>query len=184
MEKVEVISASDLVKEPLIVRIAKFMLPIVIAIAVAMFIRMFIMEPIRVSGASMDDTYHNGQFVLLEKMSYRFREPQVGDVVVCHYPDEYYEDSGRPANSWCVKRIAGVAGDYLETKDGFLYRNGEKVDEPYLKENTYTAGIEGGYTVPEGYVFVLGDNREVSSDSRDHRVGPIPLNDVRGKLLW
>lgn len=183
-DHIEILETPKIVKDPFIVRFAKFMLPIVIAIGVAMLIRMFIAEPIRVSGASMENTYHNGQFVLLEKVSYRFRSPACGDVVVCHYPDEYYEGSGRPSNSWCVKRIVGVAGDKLQTKNGLLYRNGELVDEPYLNGNTYTTGIEDEYVVPDGCVYVLGDNREVSSDSRDYRVGPIKLEDVKGKLLW
>ena len=159
-------------------------MPVLVAVVLAIFIRRFVAEPIKVSGASMESTYHNGQFVLIEKVSYWFGTPKRGDVVVCHYPDEYYTSSGREADSWCVKRVIGIPGDTLQTIDGVVYLNGEPLDEPYLNEGTYTYGIGSQITVPDGCVFVMGDNRFVSADSREINVGPIPYSNVRGKLMW
>ena len=180
----EILDAESLRQDPILIRIAKNILPVVIAITIALILRAYIVEPIKVSGSSMDSTYHDGQYVILEKVSYWFRTPQRGDVVVCHYPDQYYTNSGRKADSWCVKRVIGISGDTLQTIDGVVYLNGEPLDEPYLDDGTYTSGITDEVIVPEGHVFVMGDNRFVSADSREINVGPIPYSNVRGKLMW
>ena len=183
-DNIEVIKIPAVDVDPWYVKLAKNLLPIVVAILLALVIRTYILEPIKVSGASMEETYHDGQYVLLEKVSYWFHKPQRGDVIVCHYPDKYYTESGRSADSWCVKRVIGVPGDKIQTIDGFVYLNGEKLEESYLSERTHTYGIEDEITVPDGCVFVMGDNRFVSADSREPNVGPIPYSSVRGKLIW
>lgn len=183
-DDIKVIKIPAIDTDPWYVKLAKNLLPIIVAIFLALLIRAYIMEPIKVSGASMDETYHDGQYVLLEKVSYRFRNPQRGDVVVCHYPDEYYTQSGRNADSWCVKRVIGIPGDKLQTIDGVVYLNGERLDETYLSENAYTFGIESEITIPDGCVFVMGDNRMVSADSREPDVGPIPFSQIKGRLIW
>lgn len=183
----EIINATPLEpiqKDPFWLRAIKSVAPIAIAICIALLIRTFIMEPIAISGASMESTYHDGQYVLLEKVSYYFRSPKRGEVVVCHYPDEYYTSTGRSENSWCVKRVIGLAGDEISVVNGEVYLNGEKIEESYLDEGMITDGIHGTITVPEGCVFVMGDNRIVSSDSRAYNVGPIPLSQIKGRLMW
>lgn len=89
-----------------------------------------------------------------------------------------FEHSTQGHNIW-VKRVIGKPGDKLEFHDGHVYRNGEKLDEPYINE-PMEFSMDGSYTVPEGDVFVMGDNRNHSSDSRF--IGPVPIDHVLGKV--
>ena len=153
-----------------------------VAIFVFVFaIRATVLEPVRVDGESMLDTLQNNDYLFVEKVTYALSSPQVGDIVICYYPDEYYEVSNK-AYRTRVKRVVAVAGDTVETKDGVLYVNGEPVNEPYLSASrSKTERITTPVTVGEGEVYVLGDNRVNSNDSRNSMVGPIPLERIIGK---
>ncbi len=125
----------------------------------------------RVEGPSMEPTLHQGQFLLINKLAYRFGTPQRGDIIVFRYPHD-------PNRSF-IKRLIGLPGDRLEIVDGEVRINGSPLVEPYLEQ-------QGRYSYPPttieaAQVFVLGDNRYNSSDSR--RWGSLPLSHVTGKAL-
>ncbi|MBQ3201769.1 MAG: signal peptidase I [Clostridia bacterium] len=151
----------------------EFILWLVIVLALALAVRLFVFEPVRVVGDSMHDTLVNGERMLVEKVSYLFREPQRSDIIICFYPHH---------TTSCVKRVIGIGGDTVAIRDGILYLNGEKLDESAYWEDRIDQDMEE-YIVPEGHVFVVGDNRNESSDSRSVLVGAIPLERVVGKVI-
>lgn len=126
---------------------------------------------IRVDGSSMVPTFQDGEFVIVEKVSYRFSDPQRGDVVVFHYPRDPQQEY--------IKRIIGLPGDQVSIRGGQVFLNGELLDEPYIAA---APRYELEYLVPPGELFVLGDNRNNSSDSHDW--GTVPLEYVVGKAVF
>ena len=140
---------------------------------------------------------NNGEYLIVSKISHVFREtPEYGDIVIIdsrtHRERSWMDDleepmknyiaifdrSSREHNVW-VKRVIGKGGDTLAFKEGHVWRNGEKLEEPYINE-PMEFSMDGSYTVPEGTVFVMGDNRNHSSDSRF--IGPVPVDHVLGKV--
>ena len=126
---------------------------------------------IRVDGMSMQPSLLNGEFVLVNRLAYKFGQPQLGDIIVFHLPSD-------PDLEY-IKRVIGTPGDVVEIKGRKVYVNGERLDEPYIAEKTL---YEVRWEVPRGAVFVLGDNRNNSSDS--HNWGPVPLDNVVGKAIF
>lgn len=126
---------------------------------------------IRVDGFSMEPTLHSGEFVIVNKLAYRFGEPSRGDVVVFHFP--------RNPEQEYIKRVVALPGDRLRVDEGQVYLNDELLDEPYIKAPPV---YEDDWMVPEGEVFVLGDNRNNSSDS--HNWGGVPLDFLVGKAVF
>jgi signal peptidase I len=126
---------------------------------------------IRVDGASMEPTLKSGEFVIVNKLAYMIGKPQVGDVIVFHYPRD-------PSQEY-IKRVIGLPGDQVSVRAGRVYLNGQPLEEDYIAANPV---YEAGLTVPPGGLFVLGDNRNNSSDS--HNWGTVPLNYVVGKALF
>lgn len=143
------------------------------AVLVALAIRTFVFEPVRVDGASMAETLQDGEVMIVTKPEYVFGgNPQRGDVVICHYPER--------GGTNFVKRVVAIPGDEVAVKDGYLYLNGELQPEEFL---TYRPNYTlAPYTVPEGKYFVLGDNRSNSNDS--HLVGPLDRNMIVGHVRW
>lgn len=125
---------------------------------------------IRVDGASMEPTLVSGEYVIVSRLSYRFGSPQRGDIIVFHFPRDPKEEY--------IKRVIGLPGDVVEVKNGSVYVNGQFLDETYLKASTNYVGT---WNVPAGQLFVLGDNRNNSSDSHDW--GTVPTEYVVGKAL-
>ena len=144
-----------------------------IAILLALFIITFIAQSFLVQGQSMEPTLHNGERLLVDKLTYRFREPQRGEIIVFRYPSD-------PRRRF-IKRIIGLPGDRLEIRDNVVYLNGRPLDEPYIKGPTY--GEYPPVTVKPGHFFVLGDNRNNSEDSRYEDVGQVPRRNVGGRAL-
>jgi signal peptidase I len=125
---------------------------------------------IRIDGSSMEPNLHHGEFVIVSKINYRFGEPERGDVVVFDFPRNITQEY--------IKRIIGLPGEHILIKDGNVYVNEIILSEPYLiMEPQY----EGEWVVPEDTLFVLGDNRNNSSDS--HTWGMVPMNNVIGEAL-
>ena len=170
---------------------------IVVALFLAMVIHIFLFVPTKVSGNSMYPTLTNGEYLIVSKISHVFRQaPDYGDIVIIdsrtHRERSWIDDMGEPMqnyiaifnrsgqehNVW-VKRVIGKGGDQLAFHDGHVYRNGEKLEEPYINE-PMEFSMDGTYTVPNGTVFVMGDNRNHSSDSRF--IGPVPIDHVLGKV--
>lgn len=130
----------------------------------------FISARVRVDGFSMNPTLQDGEYVLVSKVSYRLSEPQHGDIIVFKFPGQPVQD--------LIKRIIGLPGDIVEVKNRQVFVNGQALDEPYIAaEPTY----EGIWKVPAGQLFVLGDNRNDSSDS--HSWGLLPEGNVIGKAI-
>lgn len=146
------------------------------AILISLLIQNYAFAQVKVEQHSMDNTLREGQRLIENRFVYRFYKPERGDIVIVKSP----EDSKR-----LVKRLIGLPGDVIDMKDGSLYVNGVRQSEPYVKGKTYAWEIPIPLTVPEGACFVLGDNREVSKDSRT--LGAIPLSSLEGKAvarLW
>ncbi|MDD2920922.1 MAG: signal peptidase I [Anaerolineales bacterium] len=125
---------------------------------------------VRVDGFSMRPTLEDGEFVLVSKLNYRFGKIDRGDIIVFHYPVNPKQE--------LIKRVIGLPGDYINVQGGVVSVNGQALDEPYIAAMPlYT----GDWVVPEGQLFVLGDNRNDSSDS--HSWGYLPFGDVVGKAV-
>lgn len=125
---------------------------------------------VRVQNVSMQPTLYEGEFVLVSKLSYWVGEPKIGDVIVFHAPTEPGEDF--------IKRVIGTPGDTVKVQDGKVFVNSYRLDEPYIAD---VPRYEGEWSVPEGQLFVLGDNRNQSSDS--HRWGFVPEDTLVGKAV-
>ncbi len=126
---------------------------------------------IRVEGSSMEPTLHNGEFVIVNKLAYRLGEPKHGDVIIFRHPQNPDEEY--------IKRIIGLPGDRIRVINGEVYVNDERIDEPYIAA---APRYQSEWSVPEDSLFVLGDNRNNSSDS--HNWGPVPMENVIGRALF
>lgn len=133
----------------------------------------FVFRVASVVGGSMEPTLYTEERLILTT---HFYEPQFGDVVVI---DRYTQDP-------LIKRVIGVAGDTIriDGEAGVVYRNGSLLEETYVSGGTSPKEMQGEITVPEGYIFVLGDNRPVSKDSRSTEIGLVDTEDVVGKAIW
>lgn len=152
--------------------IKEWVYSLVIAAVLAFTIKAFIFDIIQVSGTSMVPTLHNNDRLIVEKISMYSKKIFRGEIVIL--------DPGDKGRGIYIKRIIGLPGDELEIKNGEVYINGTKLQEDYLKPGTYT-DVDMKLKVPEDCVFVLGDNREVSEDSR--YIGPIPIKNLKGHAL-
>lgn len=134
----------------------------------------------RVSGQSMQPTLHDGDNLLVDKLKYRFRDPKRYEIVV--FPYKYEEDT------YYIKRIIGLPGETVQIIDGYVYINGEKLKKDYGAEVMQDSGIaEEPITLGEDEYFVLGDNRNHSSDSRVPNVGVLKRKDLLGRAwvrIW
>lgn len=151
---------------------------ILIAVAIAALILIFL-KPIIVQQQSMEPNFHGGDYLITSRQAYRlFGDPERGDVIV--FKSELTTDDGE--QKCLIKRIIGLPGDLVEIKDGYVYINGEEIDEPYVKEQGLSGDMEA-LTVPQNELFVMGDNRAVSEDSRSPRVGTISEDTIVGKVI-
>lgn len=147
---------------------------IVIALGLALAIRAFVIQVYLVEGESMEPTLFTSERLLVNKLVYRFRDPAPGEIVVL-------QDPSNPRRE-LIKRVVAVPGEKVEVKKGVVYINGRALKEPY-KNTLYTAYADTPeQTVPEGHVFVMGDNRGQSLDSRI--IGAVPFNLVEGKAFF
>lgn len=151
--------------------IFEWVLTIAVAAALALAIRTFLFEPVRVDGASMLNTLENNEYMIATKWQYLWNDPQRFDVVICKYP-------GRKETF--VKRIVGLPGETLEMREGELYINGELVPQNFDK--TSSTKSFPPVEIPEGSYFVMGDNRDHSNDSR--AVGPLTRDMIRGHVRY
>lgn len=129
---------------------------------------------IRVDGSSMEPTLQSGEFVIVNKLTYKLGTPEIGDVVVFHYP--------RDPEQEYIKRVIGLPGDEVDITDGEVFVNGQLLEEDYIAASP---AYESSWEVPDDAIFVLGDNRNNSADS--HSWGAVPLNYVVGKaefIYW
>lgn len=146
---------------------------LLVAAVLAFLIHTFIMQNFRIPSGSMEPTLQIQDYIFASKLAYRLDEPKRGDIVVFKWP----KDTSR----YFVKRLIAVGGETVAIKDSQLYIDGELVPEDYLPQGL-RFGSYGPVTVPEGYYFMLGDNRNNSSDSRDW--GFVPRNLIVGKEIF
>lgn len=151
---------------------------ILIAVVIAFLVRTFLMTVVRVDGESMMDTLHHNERLIVWKLGY---EPETDDIIIFHprcNPKSYY-----------VKRVIALEGQtvYIDYDENAVYVDGEKLDEPYIRQHDAdpleVKSFETEWTVPEGCVFVMGDNRNNSSDSRNSDVGFVTKESILGKVL-
>lgn len=164
---------------------------IVGALVVALVVKTFLFQAFYIPSESMEPTLEKGDRVLVNKLSYDFHDVRRGDVIVFQLGDE---EVGQDGIRDLIKRVIGLPGDTIETREGAVYVNDRRVEEPYLDEGTITGDPTASsnpsiprQVVPDGHVFVLGDNRDNSADSRYPARGPIPLGDIVGRafvLVW
>lgn len=145
---------------------------IVLAIILALVIRAFLVEVFLVQGDSMLPTLHDKERLLVSKIQYYYREPQYGEVIVFKATED--RDF--------IKRVIAIAGDEVRVALDGVYVNGEMVTEQYTLEKAREA--YGPITVPAGTVFVMGDNRNNSMDSRHSNVGFVKLEQIKGKAMF
>jgi signal peptidase I len=146
------------------------------ALTAALLIKVFLFQAFFIPSESMVPTLEVGDRVLVNKLAYSIGDVERGDIIVFDKPDSL-PDTGIDE---FIKRVVGVAGDTLVSRDGVVFVNGEPLDESYLPEGTPTDGLDE-ITIPEGYVFVMGDNRTNSQDSRVF--GPVPVDDIVGEAF-
>jgi signal peptidase I len=140
------------------------------AILIAVLINVFLGQATRVDGQSMEPSLHTNERLVVEKLSYRLHGPQRFDVVVIRVPSQ--------GDDLLIKRVIGLPGETVEVRDGAVYINGEPLEEP-LPAQTTTPGRSAKVTVPPLHVFVMGDNRSHSNDSRSF--GPVPIENIVGR---
>jgi len=151
---------------------------VVLASLIVIPIRLFIFQPFFVKGQSMEPNFENGDYLIVDELSYRFNEPQRGEVIVFKYPNDISQRY--------IKRIIGLPGETIEIKEGKIEvfnKEGEKVlkETNYLSQDILTVG-DTNITLKGDEYFVLGDNRLASADSR--RWGPLPKKDIIGKVIF
>jgi signal peptidase I len=150
-------------------RFAKDVLEIVL-ISLMLFVSInAVSARIRIESVSMQPTLYAGNFVVVNKVSYKFGQPNRGDIIVFRYPPDPKQDP-------YIKRVIGLPGESVQIKDDRVYINGVRISEPYLSLQTHHGGE---WTVPQDALFVMGDNRNNSSDSRSW--GVVPIENVIGK---
>ena len=140
------------------------------ALAVVLAMNLFLAQPRVVHGQSMEPNLHDSQRVIVDLLTYRFREPLRSEIIVLDVPERR---SGPPL----IKRVIGLPGDRVEIHDSAVFVNGNALSEPYLDQ--LTEGDLPLQVVPEGHVFVLGDNRCCSNDSR--YFGMVPFENILGR---
>lgn len=158
--------------------ILDFLETIVVALSIFVVVYLFVVQPHEVKGSSMEPNFHNNEYILTDKISYKFGPPQRGDVVIFKAPTNPDIDY--------IKRVIALSGERVKVVKGDVYVNGQKLPEPYLREPTQlfpgSALKEGEeIIIPDDYLFVLGDNRPHSSDSREF--GPIPKRLIIGRAF-
>lgn len=167
---------------------------LIVAVVLALIIRAFIVQPFKIPSGSMLETLQIGDYLLVTRFNYgiklplvdkeviRLGDPQHGDIVVFKYPKDTSQDY--------IKRVIGLPGDTIEIRDKQVIRNGKAISEPYVRIDRPNARVPGldivpPFTVPEDQFFVMGDNRDGSSDSRDW--GFVPRGNIHGKawlIYW
>lgn len=165
-------------------QVVSFLVMLALALLVFFGLRTFVIEPYDIPSGSMETTIMTGDRVFAEKVSYYFRDVQPGDIVTFNSPEV--------AGQVLIKRCIATAGQTVDLVDGAVFVDGQRLDEPYTHElPSYPLRTASGeeisypYTVPDGYIWVMGDNRTNSSDSR--YFGPVPEDSVTGRgclVFW
>ncbi|HEX9092452.1 MAG TPA: signal peptidase I [Coriobacteriia bacterium] len=155
-------------------RVLELAVLLAVAWVLATGIKTYLVQPFEIPSSSMEDTLLIGDRVLVDKLAYRFGEPVAGDVVVFVSPEDGTTD--------LIKRVVAVGGQTVDIRDGILYVDGARAQDSYVnKKYPDHFDAEGAVTVPAGTVYVMGDNRANSKDSR--YIGPQPVSKVLGRAF-
>jgi signal peptidase I len=138
------------------------------ALLIVLVVNVFLAQATRVEGQSMEPNLHNNERLIIEKISYHFHPPRRGDIVIIRMPNRHSDP--------LIKRVVGLPGETIEIRDGHVYINGQMLNEPYLEQLTY--GDTGPQVIAPGNIFVLGDNRGASNDSRSF--GEVSIDRIVG----
>jgi signal peptidase I len=155
-------------------RLSLWLRDILISVAASFLIIMFLYQPVRVEGTSMQPELRDQDRLFINKFAYHFESISRGDVVVFHYPRD-------PEKSY-IKRIIALPGDRLDIENGRVYVNGKRVQEPYVPRDYRDSRSVPEMMVPPNEYFVMGDHRSISSDSRDF--GPVERELIYGKAAF
>ncbi len=147
---------------------------IVFAVATAVFIVLFVIQPVKVEGTSMLPRLVDQERIFVNRFIYRFEDIHRGDIVVFWYP--------RDTNKSFIKRVVGIPGDFVEIRGGVVFVNGSRIEEPYLKAEFRDHDSFRRTEVPPDHYFVLGDHRNSSNDSRNW--GFVPRSLIYGKAIF
>lgn len=161
--------------------VVQLLLTLAAIVIASFFLRAFVFQSYEIPSGSMEKTIMTGDFVFAEKVSYYVREPEQRDIVTFDDPEV--------ASRTLIKRVIAVGGQTVDLKDGDVYVDGVKLNEPYTNglpsyplESSTGDGITYPYTVPDGSIWVMGDNRTSSKDSR--AFGSIPVSSVQGRAVF
>lgn len=181
----------------IIKEIRGIILTIIVCIIVLSIINTKVFAMARVQQRSMENTLYSDETLIVDKLSYNFVKPERGDIIIFLKEEEkgnLLEESYRYIKEVAsfnhfadnrtryIKRVIGIEGDEINISSGYVYVNGEKLEELYIKGETYNRDIKFPLVVGKNQFFVLGDNREVSQDSRDF--GLINVNQIEGKAIF
>ena len=156
---------------------------LVLTLIIFFVIQTFVAQPYKVQQQSMEHTLEPDQYVLVDKLTPRFDSYSRGDIIVFTPPEEWVQDDGTPF----IKRVIGLGGETVEIRDGDVFIDGTKLDDPYIyaaepgdpPQPTTAPGDEDRWVIPAGEVFLMGDHRSNSADSRTF--GPVPTEHVIGR---
>lgn len=171
---------------PLIITVLRELTETVL-LAMAIFVGVNIISArFRIDGDSMADSFQDGQYIIVNRLSYRFNPPTRGDVVVFvpseSSPATFWENLiGRPGQTDFIKRVVAVPGDHVEISAGKFYLNGDQILEPHLREPMRSTETQQWH-LAAGQYLVLGDNRNFSKDSRAPHIGLVPIKQIVGKV--
>lgn len=187
-------------KKKVIKEIGGWVFSILAAFFIVVLINSKVFAKVQVQQSSMENTLFNNQHLIVDKLSYNFKEPKRGDIIIFLENKEketllndtlrtidvilslFNNKDVREEDNRLVKRVIGVAGDEIDIKDGYVYLNGNKLEEPYVKGQTMCRELKLPINIDDNKLFVLGDNRTVSKDSREF--GLIDCNQVEGKAIY
>jgi signal peptidase I len=171
----------------------EWIMVIVVALLISMIIKAFIFSTYKVNMVSMENTLFEGHNVIVYKTEYFFNKPKHGDIIVFMHDEGQFKSLFKylpvrnPGEVDYIKRVIGLPGEQIDIRDGYVFRKSvgdtdfKKLDESYTKGLTASKGMQLPFTVPEKKLFVMGDNREQSLDSRE--IGPIDIDVVIGKAV-
>ena len=144
------------------------------SISISLFIILFVYQPVKVEGGSMEPGLQDQERIFINKLAYRLGDIERGDIIVFHYPRD-------PRKSF-IKRVIGLPGDRVRVFDGHVYLNGHLMQEPYVPEEFLDSRAYPEVKVPPDSYYVLGDHRSMSNDSRD--IGPVARSYIYGKAVF
>jgi len=162
------------IKNKYLREIVEFIVALAIASAVFFVVYNYVGRTGLINGASMEPTLVNGEVVLINRLAYTFSEPKLGDIVAFPHP--------RDAEKQLIKRVIGTAGDEIDYFNGIVYLNGELLPPEYRMDTGGSYSVQFPLVVPDGMIFVLGDSRWASEDSRYREVGNVDINNLTGKI--